>query len=270
MLLPVDLGNPVNRGAALNADLLYWWKGMPNNRGSVTIFDLCKSVDLTQVAGTGSVDPVSLWNAPSKECEFNFPGGISVPYYAQNTSQPDVDYSVTGITVGAWLWPRNMDTYNVVLGGSTGSSVGGGFIFYVAWTGSGLFSNSAGGAVGASIVNMSQYRPCYATWVLDSAGYRAYADGVEVMNTASGGARPNTPCKLYLGNDYWGYGANGGIGSVRIWKRGLAAGECYALYREELAGNPTTLNRYRPRTSVFLGGTLPSNRRRRLLCAGGR
>ncbi len=245
MLRPVDLGNPVNRGASLNLGLAHWYRGLPNNRGSRTIFDLCKSSNFTIADGTGYA--AAMWSPKHARCDFSPVGGVSPAYYGSSDSNL-ADFS-GGFTASAWIFPVDVSTYNVVAGvTSTGVTNG----FYFGQNGAGLILNASPGAVQQWVgPNIAAYSPSFAVWVCSGGAVRLYVDSIEVQNFGGGYSSP-AGTSWYIGNSAYGYGTNGGIGSLRFYTRGLTASEIVALYEEELAGCPTTLNRYTPRT-LFLG-----------------
>jgi hypothetical protein len=249
MLRPVDLGNPVNRGASLNLGLAHWYRGLPNNRGSRTIFDLCKSSNFTIADGTGYA--AAMWSPKHARCDFSPVGGVSPAYYGSSDSNL-ADFS-GGFTASAWIFPVDVSTYNVVAGvTSTGVTNG----FYFGQNGASLILNASPGAVQQGVgPNIAAYSPSFAVWVCSRGAVRLYVDSIEVQNFGGGYSSP-AGTSWYIGNSAYGYGTNGGIGSLRFYTRGLTASEIVALYEEELAGCPTTLNRYTPRTVVFLGGAV--------------
>jgi len=225
---------------------------MPNNKGGRTLFDLCGANNMTLTGVSGAVNPVAWWNTANPWTEFDSLGGVS-PAQAGKTDADVADLDPTGFTCSCWIWPREVSTYNVVMGGIHTSY---GHIFYLGWYGTGLIYNGNGGALTQAVgPNLTAYTPYFATWTANAgngtATVRMYLNGFEVANSG-GRAGPNELCPWYMGHSYYGYGANGGIGSFRVYNREMLAGECLALYREELDRCPTTLNRYRPRT-IFLG-----------------
>lgn len=245
MLRPIDLGNPVNRGASLNLGLAHWYRGLPNNRGTRTIFDLCKAANFSITDGTGY--PAAMWSPKHGRCDFSPGGGVSPAYVATSDSSL-ADFSSTGITVSGWVFPVDVGTYNVVAGGTSTNFFYVGHYQYVLtmYPGSGY---SVTQTVGPNLV---QYAPTFAVWSVSASVGKVYADGVEV-GSVSQTITPPGPLTWLLGNSGFGYGTNGGFGSLRFYQRILTNSEIVALYEEELAGCPTTLNRYTPRTMVFQG-----------------
>jgi hypothetical protein len=108
----------------------------------------------------------------------------------------------------------------------------------------------------------------------DAATWRLYKNGVQLGTNGYTFMVANSTCPWEIGRrNYSGVEQpfGGTIADVSFWNRPLSADEVIADYTLSRQGYPQVLNRYTPKTWVFLGtAAAPAgNRRRRTLICGG-
>lgn len=247
----VDLGNPV-ADHPLNAGLVAWWLGLPNNSGGGTLFDLCGQ------------RPATLTNGPAWSPS---PGG-----FAGLSLDGTDDYAVadpfrfdpatSGYTYSAWIKPA--------FASSSGTRRG-----LICWRAGGIVGGDQSrvrliwldGSSGFYLDDKARYafsgKPSFASGEAHhiaftrtaAGGGQYYWDGSPLSTTTVidlGGIEPANTYPIYIGLDSENSAAwSGGLWDTRVYSRALTAADHAGLYDQGRRGHPDTLRRYRPWVAVL-------------------
>lgn len=231
----VNTGQPVNWSRPLNRGLLHWWKPLPHNWGSNTLFDIANRNHATKVS------TATQWNAESiLGGTKSISGWTSASYYSlASTVSLSSEYSIV-----AW-WRLNLfSTYQFAIAGAGAAIFGmniGSTSFYcrpidggTAYTPaiSGAVSGQWQQAVMAVKYNTTSY--CYLDNV--KSGSMAVGTGITQFNTLGA---------------YSSYPMLGSIAELRIYNKTLSDSEVFQLRIEALQGYPNLLNWIEPRAWSF-------------------
>lgn len=237
-MLPFLLDQPtqlVNWASPLNQGLVSWWLALPGRTGGGTWFDLCGRSHGTL---TG-MNPATDWVASTRR------GGLGALDCDGVNDNVLASYTPAAIPLTLTAWGRTSSSSNqahINLSSSSGTYAG------LAITSLGIYSyinqSSSGSIVANSTGTATSGAWTMAAAVFQSGSFAAYRDGAN-KGTAAHGYSPSIP-NVYIGsfNNSSAF-FNGQLDCIRVYNRALSDAEIFALYLEDMLGNPTTLNRIR-------------------------
>ena len=238
----INYAQPINWNSPLNRGLISWWMVLPRWRGGLTWRDLRgrNHGTLTNMA------PATDWVVSTRR------GGLGALDFDGVNDNVLASYTPAAIPLTLTAWGRTSSSSNqahINLSSSSGTYAG------LAITSLGIYSYINQSASGSIVAN-STGTATSGAWtmaaaVFQSGSFAAYRDGAN-KGTAANGYSPSIP-NVYIGsfNNSSAF-FNGQLDCIRVYNRALSDAEIFALYLEDMLGNPTTLNRIRRTTSYFL------------------
>jgi hypothetical protein len=262
----LNYGQLVNRACPLNRGLVSWWLTLPQRGKGNTFFD---------IAGANHG---TLTNGPTWTGATGRPGGCGAilldgtnDYVTVTSGSLSNIFTADRLTVSCWLKPTaNPAQFDCLISHVTDSGWGNGWIFWfnsatdLRFAVQGYDTNRAIGTIPGNVW-------CHAIGTYDGTNVSIYINGVQGTDDPYAGAITAPVGDMEIGRGKGdSFNFNGAIDSVRVYDYALSASMAAALYREELATYPTTLNRVSPLTVFDVGGGAPpaTNRRRRILICG--
>jgi hypothetical protein len=252
----IDLGQPINRASPLNYGLVSWWSVL--NQGPH--FGGARLLDLAN-RNHGTLTNGPTWSGQSH------PGGWgSVLFDGVNdeVTGSTIPLDSNNWTVSAWIMPV----------------AGAGHRRFLGWADDGPTLNVASGAsswriVHALTVDLTASSATVTLGVFQhvvitrsAATARVFSNGVKIGENTSFSATYTANTTFSIGSRFRGEFTNSFLDDIRFYSRGLSESEVAALYRESLAGHPTTLNWHRPRIYFDAGGAPSGGFRSRILHGG--
>ncbi len=238
-MLPRFLTQPtqqVNWASPLNQGLVSWWLALPGRTGGGTWFDLCGRNHGTL---TG-MDPATDWVGSARR------GGYGALDCDASNDTVLFTSPVSGLPLTIIGWFRTTSSANTtvaMVSSSSGSYTGLGVnafavLSYTNSAAAGNVNTTSTGTFSSGVWTMGA-----AVW--ESGGNRAaYRDGAN-KGTSSSALSPSLTdgCIGSFRNSSSYF--NGQLDCIRVYNRALSDAEIFALYLEDMLGNPTTLNRIR-------------------------
>jgi hypothetical protein len=242
----IDLGNPV-ADHPLNRGLVSWWLPLPNTSGGSRLLDI--------VRGPGSRYTGTLTGGPTWEAGPT--GFASINFDGSDDRVTTFDFTDPVVTVTGWFNTRSLSALQHIFGhrNTTRRSQ----LMIAATTGTVTFETSnttptVNSINSASTVTVDRWYWFCATVDYPNTFKALWLNGVEETSTTGiSGALGAGGVAFALGSRSATLSGpfNGRITGARYYGRAFTGSEQYALYADELAGCPTTLRRYTPKTFSF-------------------
>jgi hypothetical protein len=234
----IDLGNPVNRGAALNRSLVSWWKAINQGPyfGGARFLDLCgKNHGAISGAKWDGLKP------PGGNGALSFDGTDDYVLATKSFN------GATAISVSCWFLPK-VDTvgaskYFLSLPNSSAGDNGLDWRQFNATVMIDLQTSA-----GSSLGTLSYGIPAFWVWIhlvitWDGATLQGYADGASIGTVSLGGTLSHGSGEINLGRfGSFGAYANCYLDDVRIYDRALSPSKVAALYRASRLGDQSEFN----------------------------
>lgn len=250
----VNVGNPVNRGAALNRGLLFWLRLLPNRMGR-RLVDICGGYS----AALGSTQTYGGMQWGSQGIR----GGNT---YANFGTAFNSKIS-TAITIAAIHTPKTMSSYAEILACNNNSGTYPYGLRTTPTAKAECYGNSHGGSTlttGATTLAAGRtYHLCFTVGAVN--GVRLYVDGIQdASNTYSGASMSTAVGNGFLGF-VGGFSNDGLCSDVRVYTRELLPSQVKQLYLAARTGYRTELNWIDSDALYGATAAATGNRRRRVL-----
>jgi hypothetical protein len=248
---PIKFSDPVNRRHRFNKSRLAWWLPLQSCAGGTLVFDLMNGHHGAVATLVGSISP---WiTSPPR-----FDNLFAFDHSKVNSPNITIANSVTGplsltdnFTIACWCYFTAQNGNNGLMARYNAASDNS--ILFRTF-GSPTDVLEFGGST--TIHTTTTYTPLN-RWVHCAATCKG-GTGTIYINGADGGG--SGAVSISVGTSGWrlgnvngnSFGTSGYQGGWSIWNEPFSAQDILRIYREELAGNPTTLNR----ASMSLSGNV--------------